>query len=55
MPQITEDTITDRETVLDDLETIRERGYSFNNQENIEGLRAVGVAVKGEDESVLGL
>ena len=32
-----------------ELETIRERGYSFNLQENLEGLNAVGVPVKGQN------
>lgn len=41
----TPETITDPETLLAELESIRERGYSFNEQENLRGLRAVGVPV----------
>lgn len=52
--QITDETITNRETLLKELEVIRERGYSFNKEENIEGLHAVGAAVLGPDSRVLG-
>lgn len=51
---ITEHTITDREQLLEELETIRERGYSFNQQENLEGLHAVGVAVAGPENGIIG-
>lgn len=54
LSQINEHTITNREALFEELKAIRKRGYSFNNQENIEGLRAVGVPVRGGDESVLG-
>lgn len=46
---ITAETITDPEVLLDELDTIRERGYSFNRQENLEGLNAIGVPVNGRD------
>jgi len=51
---ITEATITDRETLYDELEAIRERGYSFNRQENLDGLHAVGVPVDAHDGDVIG-
>lgn len=51
---ITESTITSRERLYDELESIRERGYSFNRQENLAGLHAVGVAVRGRDEDIIG-
>ncbi|KTG07753.1 transcriptional regulator [Haloprofundus marisrubri] len=51
---ITEFTITDSEQLYDELEAIRERGYSFNRQENLNGLHAVGVAVSGPDGEVIG-
>jgi DNA-binding IclR family transcriptional regulator len=34
----TPNSITEREALFKELEDIRERGFSFNNQENIEGL-----------------
>jgi len=51
---VTENTITDKETLFSELETIRERNVAYNNQENIEGLRAVGVPIKTPDGDVLG-
>ena len=54
LPALTENTITDREDLDTELERIRDRGYSFNNSESIEHLRAVGVPVLRSDRSVLG-
>jgi len=54
MPALTEKTITDRETLFTELDQIREQGYSINNAERIDGVRAVGVAVEDEDETVIG-
>jgi len=51
---VTEHTITDRGQLLEELETVRERGYSFNRQENLEGLHAVGVAVSGPENGIIG-
>ncbi|SEH17442.1 transcriptional regulator, IclR family [Natronorubrum sediminis] len=51
---LTEHTITDTKSLFEELETIRERGYAFNRQENLNGLYAVGVAVKSPTEGVIG-
>lgn len=48
LPQQTPYSITDPAGLLDELETIRERGYALNDQESTEGLRAVGSAVVSE-------
>ena len=50
----TENTITDREQLATELETIRERGYAFNDEEGTSGLRSVGVPVIGPNDRVLG-
>lgn len=50
----TPNSITDQESLFEELERIRERGYSFNNQENIEGLRAVGIPILGPADQVIG-
>jgi DNA-binding IclR family transcriptional regulator len=47
-------TITDGETLNEELARTRERGYSINDQGVIEGLRAIGVSVTDSDGSVLG-
>lgn len=50
----TENTITDRERLEEELAAVRERGYAFNDEEGTKGLRSVGVPVKGPDERVIG-
>lgn len=50
----TDQTITDREELFAELETIRESGVSFNNEEATPGLRAVGAAVCAPDGSPVG-
>lgn len=55
LPSFTENTITDRTQLQAELEEIRERGYSVNNEESISGLRAVGTAVTAEDELIGGI
>jgi len=54
LPDLTENTMTEVEDLLDELETIRERGYAFNDQENINGLRAVAVPVMARDDEIIG-
>lgn len=54
LPERTAKTITDRTTLFDELETIRERSYAYNDEEEVEGLRAVGAPVIDRDETVLG-
>lgn len=50
----TDYTITDREELFEELESIRDRGYSINDQGHIAGLRAVGAPVTGSDGDVIG-
>lgn len=52
--KITDETITNQETLYDELEQIRQRGYAFNREENLDGLRAIGVPVKGPKGNVIG-
>lgn len=51
---ITPKTITDLETLNDQLQRTRKRGYSINDEGVIEGLRAIGAPVIGPDGSVIG-
>lgn len=53
-PDLTRNTITDHEKLMEEVEEIREQGFSVNLEENIEGLNAVGTAVNGPDDKVLG-
>lgn len=50
----TDHSITDRDELFEEIEKIRERGYSYNRQENSEGIRAVGVAVRSPAGGVFG-
>jgi DNA-binding IclR family transcriptional regulator len=54
LPAKTDETITDRDELFDAIDAIQERGYSYNDEEEIEGLRAVGAAVTDRNGSVLG-
>jgi DNA-binding IclR family transcriptional regulator len=54
LPAATENTITDRAVLLEQLEEIRERGISFNYEEQLTGVKAVGVPVDGSDGLVAG-
>ncbi len=54
LPERTEFTITDRETLAEELELVRKRGYAINEQEAWENLKAVGVPVRGPDGDILG-
>lgn len=47
-------TITDRDALREDLRTIRERGYSLNLEESTSGVHAVGAAVSGKDDDIVG-
>ncbi|MFB6105561.1 MAG: IclR family transcriptional regulator [Halobacteriaceae archaeon] len=51
----TDDTITDRDALFEELETVREQGYATEDVERIEGLRSVSVPVMDRGtEEVLG-
>lgn len=50
----TDNTITDRETLFEELDTIADRGYAFNHEEQLPGVKAVGVPVVGPDDRVIG-
>lgn len=46
MPALTGMTITDKETLINQLKTIRENGYAVDDMENEEGVRCVAAPVK---------
>jgi len=54
LTKVTEQTITERDEFLDELEEIRKRGLAFNREEAIHGLVGVGVPVKFYDGFVAG-
>lgn len=50
----TENTITDQDALFEELDRIRERGYATNDEEEIEGLQAIGAPIIDRDGEVLG-
>lgn len=50
----TENTITDRETLLEELETTRDRGYALDREEAKPGIHCVAAPVTNEDEGFYG-
>jgi DNA-binding IclR family transcriptional regulator len=50
----TENTITDPEELFAALETIRDRGYSLNEEEEVKGIHAIGAPILDDDGEVLG-
>ena len=54
LPQETENTIQSRTGLYEELARTRERGYALNDQEALEGLMAIGMAITNPDGSVLG-
>jgi DNA-binding IclR family transcriptional regulator len=54
LPQLTENTITDFRQLREEIAEIRERGYAVNRQEELNGLKAVAMAVNEPDGSLFG-
>lgn len=54
LPPRTERTITDRKELFETLAEIRERGFAYNDEEEIEGLRAVSAPICDRHGDVLG-
>lgn len=54
LPAETDQSITDRETLYEELETVREQGYAVNHEENIADLHAVGVAATKQSGEMIG-
>lgn len=50
----TDRTITEREELFAQLETIRERGYAFNREESVRGVHAVGAPIRDESGTAIG-
>jgi DNA-binding IclR family transcriptional regulator len=54
LPRTTPNTITSREELFDELETIREEGVSFDDEARVEGLRCVAVPIVNNNDRVEG-
>ncbi len=54
LPPATEHTITDRETLFQELETVREQDFSIEDQERRDGIRAVAVPIRNDNDRATG-
>lgn len=54
LPATTENTVTDRETLFAELDTVREQGYATNDEELEVGFRSIAAPVTLDDGTVLG-
>lgn len=54
LPERTPRTTTDRAELLDDLAEIRDRGYAYDDEERLSGLRCLAAAVRSDSDRVLG-
>ncbi|WP_246998203.1 IclR family transcriptional regulator [Halosolutus gelatinilyticus] len=54
LPGRTDQTITDRDDLRDQLETVRDRGYAFNREESVVGVHAVGAPVRDRSGIAVG-
>ncbi|NKE37214.1 IclR family transcriptional regulator [Natronococcus sp. JC468] len=50
----TSSTITDEAELVAELETVRDRGFALNDQEQMHGIRAVGSPIRYDGDRVLG-
>ncbi|WP_424004377.1 IclR family transcriptional regulator [Haloarcula salina] len=53
LPEITPNTVTDRDELLDELETIRERGYALDDEERVQGMRCVAAPILSDDQEAI--
>jgi len=54
LPERTPNTITDRDELLEELEETRDRGYAYDRQERLQGLRCVAAPITMPEEGVVG-
>ena len=54
LPQNTEKTVTTREELERELETVRAKGYAVDDEERLQGLRCIAAPIQSNDGGVLG-
>jgi DNA-binding IclR family transcriptional regulator len=53
MPELTPSTITTLEGLADELERVRERGYAYDDEETLVGLRCVAAPIYSSEGTVV--
>lgn len=54
LPKQTANTITEVDSLREELKRVNDRGYGINDEERIMGLRSVGVPITGENDQLVG-
>lgn len=54
LPSFTENTVTDRDVLFQELEEIRERGYATDYEERIQGMCCIGGPITDSEDQVIG-
>lgn len=54
MPATTDNTVTERETLFEELAEVRETGFAYDDEERLDGLRCVATPILNNDDEVLG-
>jgi len=54
LPAQTDDTITDREQLLEDIAAAREQGYAITDEEFTEGNRSIAMVVRNDEDDPIG-
>jgi len=53
LEKVTANTITDRETLFEELTLIREREYAIDDEERVRGMRCIAAPISNESETVV--
>lgn len=54
LPKQTEDSITDEDELMEELQEVREAGIGFNREEEVSGVRAVSVPLVSDSGKIIG-
>lgn len=54
LPKLTKNTITDREELVDELESVRRQGYAADREERTTGVRCIASPIRGVNGEVYG-
>jgi len=53
LPEVTEQTITDRDELFETLEQVRERGYASDDEERVKGMRCLAAPITDQDDRAI--
>lgn len=53
LPEVTERTITDKDELFETLDQVRERGYAYDDEERVKGMRCLAAPITDQDERAI--